>query len=170
MAVGYYYHYLWRAMKMKAGLFSKIKLLFLPPDQTPKPDMNYKIRRGKKRNVPFKLEHYAYFQLACAVPGLIVMLVYKDFLPVWEIALYAVIGITSISGAAMILNRNIRNSFYLFELFRLGILFLCVLMLSALKMKFYLLPVAFFLLISLFISVTLQKRNATSSNLKLLNK
>jgi alkylglycerol monooxygenase len=165
MAVGYYYHYLWHAMKTKKKFFEKIALLFLPPDRTPKPGVDYEMRKNKRKgNAPFRLAHYAYFQLACAVPGLIVMLVYKDFLPVWEIALYAGIGITSISSAAMILNGNIHNRFYHFELFRLAILFVCILTITALKMKFYMLPVAFFLLISLFISVTLQKRREAHAN------
>jgi sterol desaturase/sphingolipid hydroxylase (fatty acid hydroxylase superfamily) len=165
MAVGYYYHYLWHAIKTQKKLYDKIALLFLPPDRTPKPDVDYEIRRNKRAKVTsFRLEHYAWFQLASAVPGLIVMLAYKDFLPLWEVALYSITGITCISGAAMILNGNIRNGFYSFELFRLGVLFLCVLITSALKMKFYILPVAFFLLISLVVLVTLQKRNVRVMN------
>ncbi len=163
MAVGYYYQYLWRAMKMQKGFFNKIGLLFLPPDKTPTP-INKIQSRKKAESIPFRLEHYAYFQLACAVPGLIAMLLYKDFLPVWEIALYSVIGVTSISSAAMILNTNISNRFYAFESARIGILFVFVLLVALLKMKFYILPLAFFLLISLFVLTTLQKRNATYSN------
>ncbi len=160
MAVGYYYHYLWRAMKMKTGMFNKVSLLFLPPDKTPKPNTIRKIRRTKRINaVPFRLKQYAWFQLTCAASGIIAMLLFKDFLPAWEIVLYSIAGITSISVAAMILNVNLSARFYIFETARLGILFLCALIVFALKMKFYLLPVTFFLLISLVVLRTMEKRN-----------
>ncbi|MDQ3112218.1 MAG: sterol desaturase family protein [Bacteroidota bacterium] len=165
MAVGYYYHYLWHAMKMKKRFFDKIVLLFLPPDRTPTLDAGCKICPSEKRKfVPLRLEHYAYFQLVYAVPGLIVMLAYKDFLPVWEIVLYSVLGITSISSAAMVLNANMPERFYAFESVRLGFLFLSVLIVALLKMKFYILPVAFLLLISLVVLVTVQKRGVRLSN------
>lgn len=163
MAVGYYYHYLWHAMKMQRGFYNKIMLLFLPPDRTPKPGETYSMRRrDRSEHIPLQFEHYAYFQLACAVPGLITMLMYKDFLPVWEVIVYSIIGITSISSAAMILNGNVRGVFHPFELLRLGILFSCMLIIALLKMKFYLLPVVFFLLISLVAFVALQKRREIS--------
>jgi sterol desaturase/sphingolipid hydroxylase (fatty acid hydroxylase superfamily) len=158
MAVGYYYHYLWQAMKLQKGFYNKIVLLFLPPDRTPKPETGRILRGESAKQISFRFEHYAYFQIACAVPGLITMLVFKDFLPAWEIILYSVAGITSVSMAAMILNKNVRAGFYAFELFRLGILLFCVLAMSVVKMKFYLLPVAFFLLISFVISASLQNR------------
>lgn len=159
MAVGYYYHYLWHAMKMKKGLYNKIKLLFVPPDRTPKPTTAFKIRRKSNRHVSFRLQQYAYFQLICAVPGLIAMLLYKDFLPVWEIVLYSFAGITSISGSAMLLNGNIREGFYSFELLRLGLLFLCVLAVFLLKLKFYPLIAAFFFLGSLVVFTAMQRRS-----------
>lgn len=163
MAVGYYYHYLWHAMKMQKGFYNKVMLLFLPPDRTPKPGTGYRMLRGEStKQLPFRFEYYAYFQIAFAVPGLVTMLVFKDFLPAWEIILYSVAGITSISIAAMILNKNVREGFYTFELFRLGVLLFCVLAMSVVKMKFYLVPVVFFLLISLVISASLQKKREAS--------
>lgn len=160
MAVGYYYHYLWHAMKMKRKFSDKIMLLFLPPDQTPKPEEGYGMQqRESLTEVPFQIGHYAYFQLIGAAAGLIVMLLYKDFLPAWEIILYSFIGISSIAGAAMVLNGNIREDFHAFELLRLGILLLCVLAVFLLKLKFYPLGIAFFLLVSLILFTALQRRS-----------
>lgn len=159
MAVGYYYQYLWRAMRMRRNFFGKIKLLFLPPDQTPKlRSISGNNLQEKKIGIPFQLEQYAYFQIACAVPGLILMLLYKDFLPVWEIALYSFLGITSISGAAKILSGNIRDDFYSFELLRLGISLFSLLAVFMLKLKFYPLTIIFFLLVSIFLFMVLQKK------------
>ncbi|HET6991534.1 MAG TPA: sterol desaturase family protein, partial [Bacteroidia bacterium] len=113
MAVGYYYHYLWQAMKTKKGLYNKVRLLFIPPDQTPHPDTENETHKDKSAaDVSIRLENYAYFQIVCAAPGLIAMLVYKNFLPSWEIFLYSAIGIISISRAAKILNGNIGEKFY----------------------------------------------------------
>lgn len=163
MAVGYYYHYLWQAMKLKQRFHEKIWLLFIPPEQTPKLVRSIDLRESSGET-PFQLMHYAYFQIACAVPGLITMLVYKDFLSGWEIVLHSVIGITSISGAAMILNENTHEAFYPFELFRLVISLFCVLFVFTLKLKFYLVAEVFFLLISLVVFTTMLKRSDTSLN------
>jgi alkylglycerol monooxygenase len=164
MAVGYYYHYLWHAMKMKKRFSEKVMLLFLPPDQTPKPKESYGSNRRKNiADIPSQYKNYAWLQIAWAVPGLIAMLVYVDFLPAWEIILYAAIGITSIAGAAMLLNGNIREDFYSFELFRLGIFLLCVLAVFLLKLKFYPLTAAFCLLTSLVAFTIMQRRRSIVS-------
>jgi alkylglycerol monooxygenase len=165
MAVGYYYHYLWHAMKMKKRFSEKITLLFLPPDQTPKPKESYGMNRRKNiADIPSQYKNYAWLQIAWAVPGLIAMLVYVDFLPAWEIILYAAIGITSIAGAAMLLNGNIREDFYSFELLRLGIFLLCVLAVFLLKLKFYPLTAAFCLFTSLVAFTIMQRRSRMLAN------
>lgn len=165
LAVGYYYHYLWHAMKMEKRFYDKIMLLFLPPGQTPKPDAGYGIRRQENiADVRFHFGNYAYFQVACAVPGLIAMLVYKNFLPPWEIILYALIGITSMAEAAMILNGNAREDFYSRELIRLGISFVSILAVFVLKQKFYLLVTAFYLLVSLIAFTELYRKSASTAS------
>jgi sterol desaturase/sphingolipid hydroxylase (fatty acid hydroxylase superfamily) len=161
MAVGYYYHYLWQAMKMKKGLRDKIILLFLPPDQTPKPEIR---KRKGMTDLKFQFGNYAYLQMTFAAIGIVTMLVFKNFLPVWEIVLYSLIGITSLAGAAMILNGNVREDFYSFELARLGISFILALVIFTMKLKFYPLIIAFYLLISVMAFTGYQRRSQSTVN------
>ena len=159
MAVGYYYHYLWHAMKMKKGFYNKVTLLFLPPDKTPKPEIR---KRKGMTDLKFQFANYAYFQIAFAVTGLIAMLVFVNFLPFWEIVLYSLIGITSLAGAAMILNGNVREDFYSVEMARLGVSFLVVLIVFAMKLKLYPLIAAFYLLLSVIVFAGFLRRSRSA--------
>lgn len=162
MAIGYYYHYLWRAMKMTPGFFKKISLLFIPPEKTPVPES--KIRKLLFENaeqVPSLLKQYAWLQIACAVPALIAMLVFKDFLPVWEIVLYAATGVTALSYGAMILNGNVNRRFFNFEIFRQGTLLLLTVLTFLLKPQWHLMAASAFLILSLILFSVIPGRIAT---------
>jgi alkylglycerol monooxygenase len=159
MAIGYYYHYLWKAMKTQTSFSAKFLLLFLSPDKTPKPNLNTSLPIHTNHVDETLLKQYAYFQVVCAVPGLIAMLFFKNFISVWEIGLYSLIGISSIGMGAMILNGNTRINFPRIEFFRLGILLCLVMVAFVIKVKFYLLSLAFFLLVSIFLIAVLRKEN-----------
>lgn len=149
MAVGYYYYYLWHAMKTKRNLMEKVHLLFLPPDRTPQPDLSrFKAIRESKPVVPLHLRQYAWFQLTCAVPGLILLLLCKDFLPLWQFAVYAGAGMGGVVIGAMILNGNIRGQFYAIESLRLGFSLLLAFAVFAVTIKIFAAAVALFLLLS----------------------
>lgn len=143
-AVGYYYRYLWRAMKMTPGFAAKLNLLFLPPDRTPEPDME--VVKLPQELSP-ALRRYAWFQVAWAATGLIVMLLFRDYLPVQELFFYSVIGVVAMSGAAMLLNGNYRET--RIEIGRLLLMLLLAIAVFLLTPKLYVLAVAAFPAISL---------------------
>lgn len=147
MAVGYYFNYLWLSMKTQDTPWKKLRLLFIPPDQTPAPG------RVAKRSFPAmpdlvtrRLRNYAYTNILLAVPAMIVLLLYKDFIPLWAFVLYAAIGISSVSVSAMVLNENISSIFYKVEMARLWISLFSVIILYAKYGQLYILAVAFLLM------------------------
>jgi alkylglycerol monooxygenase len=149
MAVGYYYYYLWHAMKTKANVVEKIRLLFLPPDRTPQPDFaRLKAIRKSSPGVPYALRQYAWFQVACTVPGMIMLLLYKDILPLWQFVVYACAATGCIGMGAMILNGNIRAQFAAIESLRLGFTLLLAFAVFAVTLKLYAGVIALFLLFS----------------------
>lgn len=148
VAIGYYYNYLWRAMKMKQKFTEKIGLLFLPPDRTPNPDIEKKKSVDPEEISP-GLKQYAYFTLMTIVPGMIAILFFKDFLRTWEFVLYAAIGISSVSASTFILNGNISNSFHKVELYRLWISMFAILMLYFKRTEWHILGVVTMLMISI---------------------
>jgi sterol desaturase/sphingolipid hydroxylase (fatty acid hydroxylase superfamily) len=157
MAVGYYFNYLWRAMKTQDTLWKKIRLLFIPPDQTPTPDLSVKrIWPVTPDLVTRRMRNYAYTQILLMVPAMIVMLLYKDFIPLWEFILYAAIGISSVSVSAMILNNNVSSIFHKMEMCRLWISLFSVIILFAKHEQLYLLGVVFLLMVSLVLFTTIK--------------
>lgn len=160
MAIGYYYYYLWHAMKTQHGFFNKISLLFIPPDRTPHPELR-KMRaiRCSQESVPHHLKQYAWFQIACAVPGMIFLLLYKDFLPATQFLVFSGIGITSIGIGAMLLNGNIREHFAPIESLRLGFSIVLAFGIYMLTTKMYTIPIAMFLVLSFFLLTYLPERN-----------
>lgn len=152
MAVGYYYYYLWNAMKMAQSLPQKLGLLFLPPDRTPQPDIiALKAIRKSAGSVPTQLKMYAWLQIGCAIPGLVVMLLCEDFLSYWELVLFAFAGTSSIICGAMILNGNIREQFFTIETLRLSFSLLAVASVLVIKLQLHIIPVFLFLIISIFL-------------------
>jgi alkylglycerol monooxygenase len=157
MAIGYYFNYMWQAMKTQDTLWQKLRILFLSPDRTPKPGSLVKrIWPVDSDCVPRRVKNYAYCQIALFVPAMIVMLLYKDFIPMWEFILYATIGISSVSVSAMILNENISVMFHKVEMARLWISLFCVVFLFAKSEQFYLLGIIFLLIISLVLFTTIK--------------
>ncbi|HTF04072.1 MAG TPA: sterol desaturase family protein [Bacteroidia bacterium] len=162
MAVGYYYRYLWHAMKMQKGLRGKINLLFLPPDRTPNPyrETQYTVREHI-HHAPSQLRQYAWFQIGCAIPGMILMLLFKEYLSAWEIVICSAVGISSVAGGARILNGNIREQFSVFESVRLALALFVFVSILVIQLKMYTIPVAMFLVFSLMFLAILQERKST---------
>ena len=145
-AIGYYYMLMWRTMKMQCGIQQKIRILFLSPDRTP-------ACLGDESNtcpqVPtYRARAYAWFLLACNVPGMIMLLLYKDFLPASHFLLFLLVGITGIGTGAMILNGSVRSHFSLQETMRLGIALAVTAGIAHGQWKAYLVAVFVFLLLS----------------------
>jgi len=157
VAIGYYYGYLWRAMKMKQKFTEKITLLFLPPDRTPKLEIE-KRSSVNQDEVPPRLKQYAYFTLVTVVPAMIAMLLCKDFLRTWEFILYAAIGISSVSASAFILNGNISNTFQKVELYRLWISMISILILYVKRIEWHILGVVVLLMITIAVFTVAQLR------------
>lgn len=165
MAIGYYFNYLWKAMKTQDSVWNKIRLLFIPPDETPTPDLSVKrLWPVAPDLITRRLKNYAYTQILLTVPALIVMLLFKDFIPTWEFVLYAAIGISSVSVSAMILNDNISSIFHKVEMARLWISLFCVIILFAKSEQFYLLGVAFLMMISLVLFTTIKLKKELVEN------
>ena len=157
MAIAYYFDYIWHSMQTQSGLRNKMRILILPPDQTPKP------ARRAKRLWPLttdlisqRMKYYAIVQIALIVPGMIVMLLCKDFLPTWEFVLYAASGISSVSASAMILNENISSIFHRVEIWRLWISLFSVIVLFAKREQFYMLGIVFLIMVSLVMFTTIK--------------
>lgn len=158
-AIGYYYVYLWRAMKMSPGIFRKIGLLFLPPEKTPKPDYETQIHpREAALLVPSALRQYGWALIVLAVAGLLLMLLFKNFLPDWEIVIYSAIGISSIATGAMIVNGNYNDSFASGETFRHLLCLLLAAFAFGMKPQIYVLTVALYPLLALFYFMALQRK------------
>lgn len=162
VAIGYYYGYLWRAMKMKDRLAGKIGVLFLPPERTPKPITEHPMRIRQSEVAP-GLKHYAFFTLLTMVPGMILLLFFKDIISTWEFVLYAAIGISSLSASAFILNGNISSAFHRVEFSRLSISLLAVLILYAKRMEWHILAVFLLLLICMAVFVSVKIKVASRS-------
>lgn len=156
MAIGYYYNYMLLSMKTQHGVWRKLRVLFIAPDQTPAPDKNARTLWTEKEFITPRMKNYAYTQIAIAVPAMIVMLLYKDFIPFWDFVLYSAIGISSVSVSAMILNDNIGVRFHKVELYRLWISMFSVILLFAKREQLYILGVAFLLMISLTLFTTIK--------------
>ncbi|HTL81108.1 MAG TPA: sterol desaturase family protein [Bacteroidia bacterium] len=157
MAIGYYYQHLWRVMKMQKDISRKINMLFIPPERTPS------IVRGQKElsfhnDITPQWRSYAFFQVAFAIPGLIMMLLFKDFLPPTELIVYSAIGITSMSTGALILNGKFTENFQFFEVTRLFATLLFVITHFYLPGHHYMISILFFLLSSLFLFRSLKEK------------
>ncbi len=163
VAIGYYYNYLWRAMKMKQQLTEKIAILFLPPDRTPKPDIEKKLSIDAEEISP-RLKQYAFFMLITTIPALIAMLLFKDFQTTWEFVLYAAIGISSVSASALILNGNISNTFHKVELYRLWISMFTIFILYVKRPEWHILGVVILLMISVAVFTTVKLRKELIEN------
>jgi alkylglycerol monooxygenase len=157
-AIGYYYTYLWRVMRMKETFIEKINVLFLPPDRTPKPELEIKANFTREEISP-RMKSYAYFLLIAIVPAMILMLLYKDFLRTWEFILYAAIGISSVSTSAFILNGNIGRTFHKVEFYRLWISIFTILILYVKRQEWHILAVVLLLMICTTVYTFLKIRN-----------
>lgn len=163
-AIGYYYQYLWRVMKSTPGILPKLQLLVLPPDRTPKPEKrsweNRVIFLRHQSNLPVHsaLRNYAWTQISWAASGLIVMLLFINFMPRWELVVYAFIGITTMAAAAMSLNGHFRESFSRSETMRLLMAMLLLVIAYGFKLKLYILAIALFPLGSLLYFLVLRDR------------
>lgn len=150
MAIGYYYRYLWNAMKITPGIGNKIKLLFMPPDWNPKTEAYEKTQRSTAPlSATVYLRRYAIFQIIACTTALTVMLAYVDFLWKWEVLLFSGIGLISMANGAMVLNGNIHEHFGRHEAVRQLIGALLVFTAMLLYPKFYFMPVLLFQAVSL---------------------
>lgn len=149
-AIGHHYRYLWQVMRSTPRWADKLKVLVMPPEWKPPVAMppGY-VLPGSAAEVPAHLRHYAWFQVSCCISGLIVMLVYKDFITEWELLLYSCIGLTSVANSAMIFNANVSEHFMKRELFRLTLSVVLILGTLVLYAKVYLLAILFFVMLSL---------------------
>lgn len=154
MAIGYYYYYLWKCIGEQSGLFNKIRLLFLAPDRTPKPNENsLALIRQSNPFGSIQLRQYAWLQLAVTVPAMIIMLLFKDFIPLWEFIFYAVTGISAVGCAARILNNNAREQVVIVESLRLSIALFFMLIMYVVTHKLYMVPIALFMACALVVVV-----------------
>jgi sterol desaturase/sphingolipid hydroxylase (fatty acid hydroxylase superfamily) len=164
MAIGYYYYYLWQAMKTRIGLHHKIALLFFAPDRTPSlNESNLRAIRTSQKFIPIHFKEYAWLQIVCSVPGMILLLLYKDFLPLTQLLILAGIGITSIGIGAMLLNGNIREQFSPLESLRLGFSIVLVFGMYLVSGKLYTIPLELFLVLSFFLLTYLPDRKRKNS-------
>jgi alkylglycerol monooxygenase len=166
-AIGHYYSYLWNTIRITPRWQDKFLLLIMPPDWKPAVKISAEEnKQSKNSKSPSYLVNYSWFQIVCCASGLIAMLVYKDFLSRWELLLYGVIGVTAISNSAMIINDNIRENFTRWESVRLVVLLILVCATLVLHSKVYILAIAFFLLISLFLNGIGNTQQNTSASLR----
>jgi sterol desaturase/sphingolipid hydroxylase (fatty acid hydroxylase superfamily) len=149
-AITHYYSYLWNMMRALPSWSDKIRILFMPPEWKPHTTAKIENKIQKKHLLisPY-LKQYAWFQIICWSIGLIAILTYKVYLSNWEILLYSLIGVTSISNGALIFNDNIGENFIKWEMVRLFFIMLLVLVTLFMIRKIYLLSILFFLGISL---------------------
>lgn len=158
-AITYYYRYLWQAMKATTGFLPKLRLLVLPPEQTPKPEF-----RERPRILPMPLapalRNYAWSQIAWAAAGLLLMLLFVHYIPAQEITLYAFIGVLIISGAAMMLSGNYRENLVRAETGRLLLAMLLLVCAFGFKPKLYILLIGIFPLLSMFYFQLLKDRES----------
>ncbi|MFT5765129.1 MAG: alkylglycerol monooxygenase, partial [Saprospiraceae bacterium] len=99
-AIGHHYVYLWKTMKASARWQDKINIFLMPPEWKPK-TVNVSEEQPKKNKVAITKHYkqYAFFQLTCCVIGMITLLVYKDFISLWETVLCSSIMIISMTNA-----------------------------------------------------------------------
>ncbi|MEP7265612.1 MAG: sterol desaturase family protein [Bacteroidota bacterium] len=168
-AIGHHYQYLWNAMISAKKWTDKVKVWIMPPEWKPE---NVYIKQTTVAETVFpvsnQLRQYAYFQICVSAAGLITMLVYKEFLTVWELMLFSGIGIISMMNAARICKENIKQGFVRREFYRLSCAVLCSFVLLSIHPRYYIWPLILFFLVSMILisrnSVTeLVAQNESSS-------
>jgi sterol desaturase/sphingolipid hydroxylase (fatty acid hydroxylase superfamily) len=165
-AIGHHYVYLWETMKASTRWHDKIKIFLMPPAWTPETVITIK-EKHKKNKVTITKYHkqYAFFQICCCAIGMVTLLVYKDFISVWEAVLCSGILFNSMAKSAMMLNRNITTGFAKKEAATLGLELFLVLITLFFLPKFYLLTIMLFLVISLSFLTFIPKPKVEFSNI-----
>ncbi len=149
-AIGGHYKFLWQTMLRTPSWSDKIKLWFMPPEW--KPTTMRPISppaTSSATPVSNNLIHYAYFQLISCIAGIILLLVFKDFLSIMEISVISLVAISSMVNVTLIFNRNVSKNFEKQETLRIMVGFLLVLINSYLSTDNYLWPITLFLSVSL---------------------
>lgn len=150
MAIGYYYRYIWQAIKATPRFSDKVKMIFMPPDWKPKTERAIEVQTDTpSAPLTLQLKRYAAFQIITCTSALTVMLVYKDFIYTWEIILFSAIGLITMINNTMVFNGNVQANFVRHESLRLCFAALLVFTALLFYPKLYFLPVLLYLTVSL---------------------
>ncbi|MCB0707040.1 MAG: sterol desaturase family protein [Saprospiraceae bacterium] len=154
VAIGHHYFYLWKTISKTKQWYNKFKLLVMPPDWVPDEVQSTEGTPVQGSvSITTLQRSYAYFQTTICVIGVILLLVFKNMLSIWELLLFSGILVSSLSISTLIFNKNIRPGFINWESFRL----ICSIFLVSLMMTQYsgnyLLVVLLYLFLSLFLNI-----------------
>ena len=125
-AIFHHYAYLWQVCKSIPGWGRRLQFLFLPPDRKPEawdpvlpaPAIQQEITGPGYR-------YYAYWLLAVGITGVVATMVVQELLPWPVMALFAVLLVSDMVTAALIMSRNLRAGFRYRQWLRMAALSIC---------------------------------------------
>jgi len=119
-AIFFQYKNIWQSVLLNRDWLSKMQMIFGSPDWKPK-NLGQIIARKKTERIETQNGHlvYASFQLLTCPTAIILLLAFKDSIPVLPFLLFAFTGLAGMVSATLIFNKNVGCNFKSIELFRL---------------------------------------------------